>query len=279
MYVYMYMYMYMYMYLYMYLYMYTRLRKAEVDRKISTLAFRERESFESFTSRFRAIEHEMEDVGLQKDPCLVLAALQRAIGNAKSTSKREVCRAFRVLERGKDKEALLEGLKEPMLEAEQRALEQAPEKKAMVLYQERVQYQERVNALHVAQQGKGGRGNGGKGSDRGKGKGKGGKGNMPCLRFAKGECTFANCYYKHRSLIYNPQQIRDLETKLETAKASKTGKGGVSPKKVSIETHSEKGESTLESALAECRALGMNDEMMNIRVHIHRHKRTNTHVL
>jgi hypothetical protein len=250
----------------------TQVRKAEVDKKISTLTFRERESFETFTSRFRALEHEMEDVGLQKDPCLLLGALKHAIGGTKSASKREVYRAFGVLGGGKDKEELLDGLKEPMLEAEQREKEEAPDRKATVLYQERVQYQERVNALHVAQHGKGGRGSGGKGSGRGKGKGKGGKGSMPCLRFAKGECTFTNCYYKHTSL--NPQQIRELETKIETAKASKTGKGGVSQdKKVSIATHSEKTDGALESAVAECRALGMDDElMMRLTGHILKHK-------
>ena len=94
---------------------------------------------------------------------------------------------------GKETEALLEGLKEPMLEMEQRVLEEAPAKKAMVLYRETVQHQDQVNALHVAQHGNGGRGGSGKGASGGSGgTGKGGKGNTPCLRFAKGKCTFTS---------------------------------------------------------------------------------------
>ena len=231
-----------------------QVRKAEADKKVNTLAFRERESFETFTSRFRAIEHEMVDVGLQKDPCLVLAALQRALGSTKSERKKEVYRAFRVLGGGKDKEALLEGLKEPMLEMEQRVLEEAPTKKELVLYQERVKHQDTVNALHVAQHGKGGRA----GGERGAGGGRGG--NTPCLRFAKGKCTFTKCYYKHTSL--NPQQIKELEAKVQKAKEAKTAKGGTAPKQVSKATHIGTSEKTLNDTLSECRALGMDDELM-----------------
>lgn len=244
----------------------TQTRKAEVDKKVNTLTFRERESFESFTSRFRAIEHEMEDVGLQKDPCLVLAALQHALGSTKSESRKEVYRAFRVLGGGKDKEALLEGLKEPMLEMEQRVLEEAPAKKATVMYQQAVQHQNKVNALHVAQHGRGGRGGGasggrGGGASGGRGgKGKGGKGNTPCLRFAKGKCTFTNCYYKHTTLTQ--QQIIDLEAKVNKAKEAKTASGGVPLHKVSKAKHTDDSENTMESALAECRELGMTDELM-----------------
>jgi hypothetical protein len=235
----------------------TQVRKAAVDNKVNTLSFRERESFDTFTSRFRAIEHEMEDVGLMKDPSLVLAALQKAIGSTKSESKREVYRAYRVLGGGKCKEELLRGLKEPMIEAEQRMLEDAPAKKAQVLYQQAVQHQEQVNALHVAQHGKGGRGGGGRGASGGRGgKGKGGKGNTPCLRFAKGKCTFTNCYYKHISL--NAQQITDLEAKVQKAKEAKTANGGAPPHKVSKAKHTD----ALENTMAECRGLGMNDELM-----------------
>ena len=207
----------------------------KIDDELNVMSMRDRESFASFTSRFRDIEHRMTEVSMWQDPDLMLSKLERAL-NASS----KVGGVIAVLQQVKmvvgltiaNTTDLLSAMADPM-----RVFE-----KNKKVAQDKVKVaQEKVNALHASDRSKSGRGQGAKGKGRG---GKGGKGSKdskdsknskgavvknPCLRFAEGSCTHPNCFYNHVAL--GAEAIKELKAKVAKSQATKQARWGKAPQK------------------------------------------------
>ena len=194
----------------------------DIDSDLHELRMRERESFASFTSRFKGIEHRMQEVGLVQDPELLLSKLEKALRASKNAGVHAVLKQVKlvvglVLSDTKD---LLSAMAEPMRDYE----------KEHKVGQEKVKAaQEKVNALHASQRGKGGKGDkGGKGGKGDKG-GKGAASKSPCLRFAESTCSFPNCRFAHVAL--SAEAIAELKAKMAKAKTARKAGGGTTPQR------------------------------------------------
>jgi hypothetical protein len=184
----------------------------QVDKSLNMLVKTKKECFSAFTSRFKNIEHMMDQQGMIMDPALLMAKLTNAITSSADTDCKEAMRQVRMtvgLPTGTASE-LLAALAGPMRDREkERKADDARATGAA---------QQSVNAAWSGRGGKGGRGKGGAG--RGSGK------PNVCIKFAEGNCTLGDkCFYTHRTLTAAELVALKAATAAKRA-ARMAGKGG-----------------------------------------------------
>jgi hypothetical protein len=196
---------------------------AGIDNDLGSISKRVRESFATFTSRFKDIEHRMKEQKMTIDAELMLSKLETAItGSTDDDVRSTLCQVKLAinLPTGTTDE-LLAAMAEPMRDREKdRKATQDKGVKAE---------QQRVNALYAQKgggRGKGGKGGGGKG---GKGGGRGAKGANKsntgnCLYFAEGNCTRGNCTFKHVTM--GTKEIDELKASIAARRTGGRGSSG-----------------------------------------------------
>ena len=234
---------------------------AEIDHDLSSISKRVRESFATFNSRFKAIEHRMKTQNMTIDAELMLSKLETAITGSTDDDAKSTLRQVKLsinLPTGTTDE-LLAAMAEPMRDREKdRKTTQDKGVKAE---------QQRVDALY-AQGGKG-RGKGGKGGGKGwKGGGRGAKGGnksktSPCLKFAEGTCTQGDqCNFKHVAL--GTKEIDELKASIAAKRTGgRSHYGGLTPAHVinALQTQAPTVKKlTLAEKMEELRGDGLSDE-------------------
>jgi len=234
---------------------------AEIDDNLGTICKRARESFATFTSRFKDIEHRMKEQNMAIDPELMLSKLEHAITSSADDMVRSTLRQVKMaigLPTSTTDE-LLAAMAEPMRDREKD--HKATHDKGVKAEQQR------VNALYSQNGGGRGQGGKGKGGNGGKGGGRGAKGGNKsktgtCLKFAEGTCTRGDqCFFKHVTL--SAKEIAELKATLAAAKAAK-GKappqGYTAAHVVNALQTAPSKELTLSEKMDELRGEGLSDE-------------------
>jgi hypothetical protein len=221
---------------------------------------RPRESFATFSSRWKDLEHRMGELKMVVEPELLLGKLETAMSSSADAVTKNALLQVRMsigLPRATTTE-LLESMAGPMRDFEKDGREAAEAATRA--------NQEKVNAQWQS----GGRG-GGKGGGRG---GKGGKNKSKgvCLDFAQGKCKRSDCLFEHKKL--DEAAIAALKAKMADRRAArKAGTAGGATtrdarllhivnvlKDLSAATPKAEGKSSMASKMAQLRARGIGDE-------------------
>jgi hypothetical protein len=177
---------------------------------------RPRESFATFTSRWKDLEHRMRELNMFIEPELLLSKLETAITSSSDVVTKNALQQVRMgigLARATTGE-LLASLGGPMRDLEKDARESSETATRA--------NQEKVNAAWQS----GGRG-GAKGGSKGWGRGgKGGKGKPKgvCLDFAQDKCTRKDCVFEHKKL--DGAAITALKAKMADRRSARKASPG-----------------------------------------------------
>jgi uncharacterized membrane protein YgcG len=186
----------------------------QVDNALNQLVKKEKESFSSFTSRFKNIEFMMQQQGMVMDPALLLAKLSNAIMSSGDSDSKEAMRAVKLAVGVATGTAgqMLSAMAGPMRDREKERKEDNARTKTA---------QDRVNAAWTGRGGGGGgRGKGAAGRGNGGGKGGGGGAVGSCIKYAEGNCTRGDkCVFTHRDL--SPAELSALKKVAEAKRASR----------------------------------------------------------
>ena len=196
-----------------------------ISDELGMVCMRERETFAGFTSRFKAIEHRMQEVSYWEEPDMMLAKLERALYASKGGVVGVLGQVKLVVGLTIETTAqLFAAMDNPMRVMEKNKQAEKNRVKAN---------QEKVNAVHAVERKAGkGKGRGGKGGKGGKGS-KGAK-SLPCLDFAEGACDRTNCHFSHVAM--GPGEIKELKATI-ARKLVARGAGKAKPQRKSVGVH------------------------------------------